>query len=130
VIENGAERQEAARVVEETIEQQIFEFQRWYTGHAAGDTIRAVRERAEEIRQVQLKRALKRLNDLDEQDRRLVEIFSEQLVNALLHEPISQLRDPHDGPTNAAYLRALFGIEAGQDEPLDTPHDDAHQTVA
>lgn len=130
VTANGAERQEAARAVEEVIEQQIFEFQRWYTGHAAGGTIRAVRERAEEIRQAQLERVMKRMSGLDEDDRRAVEIFSEQLVNALLHEPISQLRDPHDGPTNAAYLRALFGVEPGPDEPLETPHDDTHQTVA
>src|SRR5258708_12765169 len=62
----------------------------------AGPTIRALRERAEAIRQRQLARALTRLAHLSPRDRKVVEALSEGLAHALMHQPTVRLRHaPH-----------------------------------
>jgi glutamyl-tRNA reductase len=108
---NRAAREAAASIVETTVERHVQEFQAWYAGHASGATIRAVRDKAERIRREQLQRALRRMPDLSPQDRQTVNILTEQLVNALLHDPLTKLRDPNHGETNAAYLASLFDVD-------------------
>ncbi len=73
----------------------------------AGPTIRALRERAEAIRQRQLARALSRLAHLSPRDRRVVEALSEGLAHALMHEPTVRLRQAPERETAARDLFAL-----------------------
>jgi glutamyl-tRNA reductase len=111
VSENNQARRAAATAVEEMVEQHVDAFLSWHVSHAAGGTIRAVRERAEEIRQSHYERAVRRMPGLDAEQQETLRIATEQLVNSLLHTPISQLRDPEHGPANATYLAQLFDVE-------------------
>jgi glutamyl-tRNA reductase len=132
ISENSLARRTEAAAVEELVEQQVDAFLAWHASHAAGGTIRAVRERAEEIRQAHYERALRRMPGLDAAQQEALRIATEQLVNSLLHTPISQLRDPEHGPANAAYLAQLFGVEPGETQaPVwDDDEGDAGQSVA
>lgn len=76
-------------------------------GRAAGETIARLRDRAEAVRQRQLDRALSRLGHLSERDRRVVEALSTGLVNALIHEPTTALRE---SPGRAEAARDLFRL--------------------
>ena len=76
-------------------------------GRAAGETIARLRDRAEAVRQRQLDRALSRLGHLSERDRRIVESLSTGLVNALIHEPTTALRE---SPGRAGAARELFRL--------------------
>ena len=73
----------------------------------AGPTIRALHERAEEIRRRQLDRALARLAHLSPRDRQVVESLSEGLAHALMHEPTVRLREEPDRERAARDLFAL-----------------------
>lgn len=73
----------------------------------AGPTIRALHERADEIRRRQLDRALARLAHLSPRDRQVVESLSEGLANALMHEPTVRLREEPDRERAARDLFAL-----------------------
>lgn len=73
----------------------------------AAPTIRALRERAEAIRQRQLARALSRLAHLSPRDRQVVEALSERLAHALIHEPTVRLRQAPERETAARDLFAL-----------------------
>lgn len=126
---NTEGRREQAQLVEETVEAQTRQFLAWYNGHIAGPTIRAARAHADQIREEQLQRALKRMPDLDDAERETLRIFSEQLVNALLHRPIRELRDPEAGPHNADALRTLFDLDVSV-EPDDDEQDPNARTVA
>lgn len=127
---NVHERRAAAELVEETVDEQARQFLSWHAGHVAGPTIRALQERNDAIRQAQLERVLERLPDLGRAERETVRIFSEQLVNALLHQPLTELRDPERGPANAEALQALFDLDAPL-EPV-SKDEDSHdnQSVA
>jgi glutamyl-tRNA reductase len=84
-------------------------------------TIRALRARAEQVRQRELAKASTRLAGLDAQQRAAVEAVTRGLVNKLLHDPMvrgKSLAARPDGDLYVATLRELYGLDlrAGDDE--------------
>jgi glutamyl-tRNA reductase len=84
-------------------------------------TIRALRARAEQVRQQELARASARLAGLDERQRAAVEAVTRGLVNKLLHDPMVRgkaLAARPDGDLYVAALRELYGLDPrpGDDE--------------
>ena len=77
-------------------------------------TIRALRARAEQVRQQELAKASARLAGLDEQQRAAVEAVTRGLVNKLLHAPMvhgKALAARPDGDLYVAALRELYGLD-------------------
>jgi glutamyl-tRNA reductase len=77
-------------------------------------TIRALRARAEEVRQRELAKASTRLAGLDPQQRAAVEAVTRGLVNKLLHDPMVRgktLAARPDGDLYVAALRELYGLD-------------------
>lgn len=107
---NDDVRREAAVSVAGMVERHVSEFLAWEAGHLAGATIRELRERADEFRVAELERSLRKLPDLTERERELVDILTKSIVNKLLHQPTMALRDPDLGATNAAAVRRLFAM--------------------
>jgi glutamyl-tRNA reductase len=84
-------------------------------------TIRALRARAEQVRQRELAKASPRLAGLDAQQRAAVEAVTRGLVNKLLHDPMVRgktLAARADGDLYVAALRELYGLDlhGGDDE--------------
>lgn len=77
------------------------------TDHIA--VLRAIRADAEARRATDVDRLYRRLPELDDRQRALIEQASRQLVAGLLHEPTKRLRDsPSDA--RVALARDLFGV--------------------
>jgi glutamyl-tRNA reductase len=77
-------------------------------------TIRALRARAEQVRQQELAKASARLAGLDERQRAAVEAVTRGLVNKLLHDPMVRgktLAARPDGDLYVAALRELYGLD-------------------
>jgi glutamyl-tRNA reductase len=77
-------------------------------------TIRALRARAEQVRQQELAKASTRLAGLDDRQRAAVEAVTRGLVNKLLHDPMvrgKSLAARPDGDLYVAALRALYGLD-------------------
>ena len=81
----------------------------WLGGREAVDVLKALQERSEERRRARVERVLRRLPELGETQRQVVEQLSRQLVKDLLHEPLTTLRADADGSGEAA-ARRLFGL--------------------
>jgi glutamyl-tRNA reductase len=80
-------------------------------------TIRALRARAERIRQQELARAAARLSGLDERERAAVEAVTRRLVDKLLHDPMVRgkaLASRPDGDLYVAALRELYGLDQAE----------------
>jgi glutamyl-tRNA reductase len=78
-------------------------------------TIRALRTRAEQVRQQELGRAASRLAGLDERQRAAVDAVTRGLVNKLLHDPMVRgktLAARADGDLYVAALRELYGLDS------------------
>jgi glutamyl-tRNA reductase len=82
-------------------------------------TIRALRARAEQVREQELAKASTRLAGLDERQRAAVEAVTRGLVNKLLHDPMVRgktLAARPDGDLYVAALRQLYGLDPQPDE--------------
>lgn len=80
----------------------------WIAERDRTTTIRALRERADAIRERQLARALRHLGHLSARDREVVASLASSLTHSLLHEPTVRTRR---GPEDERAARALFGID-------------------
>lgn len=109
---NDEARREAALAVSRMVDHHVGEFLAWQSGHMAGGTIRALREQAESVRSSELERSLRKMPDLTDRERELVDILTKSIVNKILHTPFQEVRDPDLGASNAASLRRLFGLES------------------
>jgi glutamyl-tRNA reductase len=102
--EDGDEIAKAWRVVGEEVER----FASWRRATAMAPYIRALHDRAEQIRQHELKKANSRLADLDENQRDAVDAATKAIVNKLLHHPVAHAKA---GDVPASTLSELFGLD-------------------
>jgi glutamyl-tRNA reductase len=86
-------------------------FAAWWAAQRVVPTIRALKERAEAIRAAELRRTLARLPELREREQEAIQALSAAIVNKLLHEPITTLKDPHFGGDLADAVQQLFQLE-------------------
>lgn len=111
---NLEERRKEVAAAQEIIESELNVFDHWWSSLQVVPTIRALRDRAEEIRQVELQKALGRLGGLSDRQRSTVEALAAGIVNKILHQPTVRLKDcsaEYTGATYALTLRELFGLE-------------------
>jgi glutamyl-tRNA reductase len=108
---NDDVRREAARSVSGMVERHVCEFLSWEAGHEAGSTILALREQTEAVRLRELERSLRKMPDLSEREREMIDILTKSIVNKVLHHPIVEMRDPERGQVNTASARRLFGLQ-------------------
>ncbi len=92
VEENLGRRRKEARRADRIIEEEVLKFERWLRELEVYPTIKALREKAEEIRRRELARTLPRLRNLSPEDKEALEVMTEAIVNKILHAPILYLK--------------------------------------
>lgn len=78
--------------VERIVEEELQDFLDWYRALEVHHLLRALHTRAEEIRQQELERTLRRLPGLGPQERDRLEALTRSLVRKLLHAPSLRLK--------------------------------------
>jgi glutamyl-tRNA reductase len=119
--EDDGPRREVERV-RELIAEETAGFMSGQRSAKLAPTIRALRARAEQVRQHELARAGVRLAGLDPAQREAVDQVTRGLVNKLLHDPIVRgkaLAGGANGEMYAGILRQLYALDEG-----DLPHGD------
>lgn len=86
-----ARKREVTRA-EHIVGQEVGFFWEWYQGRGVVEAIRALRAKAEHIRDQELAKVLKQLNHLEAADREQVVYLARALTNKLLHDPTVRLR--------------------------------------
>lgn len=102
--------------VESIVEEELGAFMGWLASLEVVPTISQLRQQAEALRSAEVERALNRLDTLSEAEREVVLKLSTRLVNKLLHEPITCLKEEAANGNGVAYtqaMRHLFGLEPG-----------------
>ena len=105
----AAVRQAAEAIVRDELD----DFRAWYDARLSVPVIRALRSKADAIRQAELERTLRRLGDLTPQQQRAIEAMSQAIIGKLLHDPIIRLKEPPPGISRAECARltqTLFGL--------------------
>lgn len=114
---NEEERRRESERAEQIVYEEREQFEGWLVALQAVPTIRDLRDRAETIRRGEIDRFAGRLGLTGSQVETL-EQLTNSIVNKLMHEPISRLRDETDREAGLVRLeeaRVLFGLDGGLD---------------
>jgi glutamyl-tRNA reductase len=108
------QRHAVAELAEQIANEEVEHFLGWLRTQDAIPTLTSLRQYAETLRNDELERALRRLNNLSPEQKSVVEALSRSIVNKLLHPPTRRLRDAAaqgEGMRYAAIVSDLFNLE-------------------
>lgn len=109
---NKEERAREAEKAEKIVEEEIGSFLKWTSSLSATPTIVALREMAEEIRQEELDKTLKKLGPLEEKQIKAIQHLSSTIVNKLIHPPTAALKgDNDDRALMIDVINKLYGLQ-------------------
>jgi glutamyl-tRNA reductase len=109
-----AERRREVPKAEVIIAQQREKFLAWLQSLDVVPTIVEMRRAADRVRQTELEHALNRLSDLSHREHQIIQSMSKRIVNKILHQPTTRLKDHAnhcDGYRYAEVVRDLFGLD-------------------
>jgi glutamyl-tRNA reductase len=119
VVESSlAERRREVPRVETIVLEAQEAFMAWYRSLDVEPTIVGLRRQANAIREAEVERALRRLPDLRDGDRAIIQAMAKRIVNKLLHQPtvcLKQHASCSDGYEYAEVTRDLFGLDGKAD---------------
>ena len=82
-------------------------------GYYANDLLRDLRRAAEDIREKELSRALRKLGDMPTREKTILDVLTRRIVNKLLYEPTLRLKEHAmngDGANYEKVIRELFDL--------------------
>lgn len=114
---NLAERQKEAERAEHIILEETVKFQEWLRTLDVVPTIVALRDKAEAIRQNEIRKTLSQLPSLGERERQAIEVLTESIASKLLHDPILFLKKKAGRDSKQLfvdYTQQLFNLSDGR----------------
>ncbi|MGB9859088.1 MAG: glutamyl-tRNA reductase [Moorellaceae bacterium] len=117
ILNNLEERKKAAQRAEGIIAEEVEDFSRWLGSLFVVPTIVALKEKAQAIKEAELRRAFNRLGAPSPQERKVIGSLANSLVNRLLHEVVVNLKAAALTPQGHFYvemLQKLFGLKVEQ----------------
>lgn len=118
--ENMKQRVAEVPAAERLVASAASRYMAWEESLAVVPIIVALRSRLESIRQAGVEQYVGKLPHLDDQERRCIEQMTQTIVNRILHEPQTRLRQcggPSSGASMAESLRYLFDLDTPQRSP-------------
>jgi glutamyl-tRNA reductase len=104
---NQAARQKAWPKAERIVDEEVRRYKSEESRRIAGPTIRRLKERADLLKEEELKRLINKLDQPDGRTRAEIAQSFDRLVNKLLHPPLESLRDQAERGTPHGLLAAL-----------------------
>jgi glutamyl-tRNA reductase len=120
---NIQDRGKEAQKAEAIVQDEVGKFVQWYQSLEVTPTIIALRKKFEEIRQKELEKTLSLHPDLSEKEKHSLEAMTSAIINKILHDPLTLLKQKNEEAMADLYLdalRALFGLPAKDNESNDT----------
>ena len=107
-------RRREVEAVEAIVHDEAQRFDAWLGSNRVAPTIAALRSKAEETRRAEVERTLARMEHLSEADRQRIEAMTKSLVNRLMHQPVTRLREGSN-ERHVDAIQELFGLEEEPD---------------
>jgi glutamyl-tRNA reductase len=111
---NLEERKKAAEFAEAIVDAEVGNFGAWLASLEVAPTIVHLRRQAEEIRQKELEKHLRKLPDLTDAELNTINALTSAIINKILHKPMIKAKEcanRKDGYMHIESLRYLFDIE-------------------
>ena len=110
---NLRERMKEAAAAETLIDGEVHQFLDWFKARDAVPLVVALRQRAEDIRRLELDKARRRMGPLTPEQEEALDAATTAIVNKLLHSPIVHLKESAQnghGPEQVSLIRKLLGL--------------------
>ena len=104
---NMEERQKEAENAMEIIKQEVTKFNNWFSTLDAVPTIVEMRNRAEDMRALEVDKTLKNMDHLSSEDKDAIQQLTQSLVNKILHKPTINLKKKTQSQDGHIYLKAI-----------------------
>ncbi len=105
--ENIKDREKEAQRAEAIVQDEVVKFVRWYQSLEITPTIIALRGKCEEIRKRELEKMLSLHPHLSEKERQSIEAMTSAIINKILHDPLSRLKQKDEEAMSDIYVDAL-----------------------
>jgi len=115
---NLAERKKEAMKAELLVTEELNSFYQWFETLTVVPVIKALKEKAEYLKERELERAFAKLGNLTEKEHKVIVSLANSLVNKILNDPIVNLKQvalSETGPLYCKALRQLFNLENEED---------------
>jgi len=120
VVDNNFDkRKRSAIMAEAIIEEDTREFIKWLKTQFVIPVIAELKNKGEEIKQKELRRAYNRLGELSKHDRKVISSLANSIVNQLLHDPVTRLKSyaiTEKGRLYTEALQNLFNLHTGDEK--------------
>ena len=119
---NMGQRQEEAVKAERIVEEEVIKFGQWLKTLEVVPTIVSLKEKAETIRQAEVKKSLPSLGDLNPSQIKSLETLTLSITEKILNDPILFLKQKADRPLGKTYLdtaRRLFCLDRENGDEVD-----------
>jgi len=116
---NRAKRQQEALKAERIVKEESIKFEKCLKSLAVVPTIISLREKAETIRQTEIRKSLSSLNGLNPTHVRIIETLTQSIIDKIMTDPILLLKQKADRPSRDMYLdmaRKLFNLDQNHNE--------------
>jgi glutamyl-tRNA reductase len=111
VEKNMGMRRSEIPAVRRVVDEELNDFIKWHNSLEVGPTIKKLRDKVEQIRIEEIARHKNRMSETDVE---IVEEVTRSLVNKILHEPMTNLKNVDNGISlvdRVRLLKTLFGLE-------------------
>jgi glutamyl-tRNA reductase len=119
---NIGQRREEAVKAERIVEEEVIKFEQWLKTLEVVPTIVSLKEKAESIRQAELKKSLSSLGELSPPQLKSLETLTLSITEKILNDPILFLKQKADRPLGKTYLdtaRRLFRLDQESGDEVD-----------
>lgn len=116
---NMEQRKQEAVKAERIVEEEVIKFEKWLKTLAVVPTIVSLKDKAETIRQRELKKSLTGLGDLTPTQMKGVETLTASITEKIINDPILVLKRKADRATRDTYIdimRQLFKLDSDNGE--------------
>jgi len=120
--QNLAHRKDEVESAAAIVEEEVQAFEHWRRTLDLTPTIVALRQRFGTVMEEELARTMPRLGTLDANEQKALKKMCSAMVNKLLHQPLTRLKDgvkDGEGTMLIAATRQLFDLDDGADAPAD-----------
>jgi len=120
IVESNINKRKGEAVkAERMVDEEVIKFSEWFKTLDVVPTIVALKDKCENIRQIELKKTLSSLGDLTPEQRKGVENLTISIAKKILNDPIVLLKRKEDRTSRNLYLdiaRKLFNLDSDSDE--------------
>ena len=112
---NRQRRQQEARQVEAIVEEEVQRFARWWEDRQVVPTVASLREQVERVRQQEMRKTIRKLRHLSDEDQQRIDALTKAIAKKLLHNPIALLKNGATEDT-VQLVRSLFGLDEEEED--------------